>query len=227
MSVEDLINAIASGSAVETEQAFNSVMAEKISARLDDMRVEVAQNMFQTESIDSRELTLHADNTQHLYTRSYVPIAKNLEKKFKKGTYDHEKAQAAWKHHADRAADDYAKEHGTKGQKGHHIFSVSARKEAAKEFANAHKAEMEAGNFHESTDYEEDLYLEDYTKESNDSHGYVAFGHDGRRTEIFASSSYEAHRKALDYFKPPKTKKHLVSVHLAQKDGKDVINTAT
>lgn len=46
MSVKDLINAIASGSAIETEQAFNQVMAEKISARLDDMRIEVAQNMF-------------------------------------------------------------------------------------------------------------------------------------------------------------------------------------
>jgi hypothetical protein len=46
MSVKDLINAIASGSAIQTEQAFNQVMAEKISARLDDMRVEVAQNMF-------------------------------------------------------------------------------------------------------------------------------------------------------------------------------------
>ena len=46
MSVKDLINAIASGSAVETEQVFNQVMAEKISARLDDMRVGVAQSMF-------------------------------------------------------------------------------------------------------------------------------------------------------------------------------------
>jgi len=60
MSIENLINAIASGSAIETEQAFNSVMAEKISARLDDMRVEVAQNMFQTEAVEEieEELTL-------------------------------------------------------------------------------------------------------------------------------------------------------------------------
>ena len=60
MSVKDLINAIASGSAVETEQAFNSVMAEKISARLDNMRVEVAKNMFQTEAVQEikEELTL-------------------------------------------------------------------------------------------------------------------------------------------------------------------------
>ena len=46
MSVKDLISAIASGSAIDTENAFNQVMSEKISARLDDMRVEVAQSMF-------------------------------------------------------------------------------------------------------------------------------------------------------------------------------------
>ena len=49
MSVKDLINAIATGNAIETQEAFQSVMAEKISARLDDMRVEVAQNMFKEE----------------------------------------------------------------------------------------------------------------------------------------------------------------------------------
>ncbi len=42
----ELINAIANGNAVATEDAFNAAMAEKISARLDDLRVRVAQNMF-------------------------------------------------------------------------------------------------------------------------------------------------------------------------------------
>jgi len=71
MSVKDLINAIASGSAVETEQAFNQVMAEKISARLDDMRVDVAQNMFQTEAVEetldeSYGDSLHQKAKKHL-----------------------------------------------------------------------------------------------------------------------------------------------------------------
>jgi hypothetical protein len=34
--------------AVGTESAFQSAMAEKISAKLDDMRVSVAQSMFKT-----------------------------------------------------------------------------------------------------------------------------------------------------------------------------------
>jgi hypothetical protein len=48
-SVKDLIAAIATGNAVDTEQAFNATMAEKISAKLDDMRVSVAQSMFKAQ----------------------------------------------------------------------------------------------------------------------------------------------------------------------------------
>ena len=57
MSVKDLISAIASGSAINTENAFNQVMAEKISARLDDMRVEVAQSMFKEQVEVTEEAT--------------------------------------------------------------------------------------------------------------------------------------------------------------------------
>jgi len=42
----NLIQAIANGDAVETEQAFATAMAEKLSVKLDDMRTSVAQNMF-------------------------------------------------------------------------------------------------------------------------------------------------------------------------------------
>lgn len=49
MSTLDLVKAIASGNAVDTEAAFNSVMAEKISARLDTMRQDIAQNMFKAQ----------------------------------------------------------------------------------------------------------------------------------------------------------------------------------
>lgn len=46
MSIKNLIVAIASGNAMETEAAFNAAMADKIAARLDDKRIEVASNMF-------------------------------------------------------------------------------------------------------------------------------------------------------------------------------------
>ena len=41
-----LIQAIADGDAIGTEQAFATAMAEKLSAKLDDMRTGIAQNMF-------------------------------------------------------------------------------------------------------------------------------------------------------------------------------------
>jgi hypothetical protein len=49
----ELINAIASGDAVATENAFNASMAEKISAKLDDMRINVAHRMFNAPEISS------------------------------------------------------------------------------------------------------------------------------------------------------------------------------
>ena len=48
-SVKNLINAISVGSAIDTEESFNSVMAEKISDKLEAMRQDVAANMFATE----------------------------------------------------------------------------------------------------------------------------------------------------------------------------------
>ena len=56
-SVRNLINAISAGSAIETEESFNSAMAEKISVKLDAMRQDVAANMFKTaeETTESNE----------------------------------------------------------------------------------------------------------------------------------------------------------------------------
>jgi len=45
----NLIQAIAKGDAIETENAFQTAMAEKISVKLDDMRAQVAKNMFATQ----------------------------------------------------------------------------------------------------------------------------------------------------------------------------------
>jgi hypothetical protein len=50
--VRNLINAIAEGDSVGIEAAFNQEMATRISDRLEDMRVDVAQNMFRTEAVE-------------------------------------------------------------------------------------------------------------------------------------------------------------------------------
>lgn len=57
-STLELIDAISKGNAVDTEAAFNAAMAEKISAKLDDMRIDVAQSMFkQPEEVQVEEPT--------------------------------------------------------------------------------------------------------------------------------------------------------------------------
>ena len=66
-----LIDAIISGSAVETEEAFNATMAEKISTRLDDMRMEVAAGMFkseQVEQVDEAKLPRTAFDVKRSYS---------------------------------------------------------------------------------------------------------------------------------------------------------------
>jgi hypothetical protein len=96
----------------------------------------------------AHELSLHADNDRHLYRNSHVPVAKNLEKKFKKGSYDHEKAKKLWGYHADRAAQSYSKQHGDVKTPWHKMFTTADRKQAASHMADKHQAEMDAGNFH-------------------------------------------------------------------------------
>ena len=60
MSTRDLIDAITSGDATEVESSFNSIMAAKVSDKIDSMRNDVAQNMFtspaeETEAVDSED----------------------------------------------------------------------------------------------------------------------------------------------------------------------------
>jgi len=55
-------------------------------------------------------------------------------------------------------------------------------------------------------------------------YGYIAF-YNGRRHELYASSLVGAKEIATAYFKPPKSQRHMVSVVLAEKDGKPVIHS--
>jgi hypothetical protein len=51
----NLIQAMANGDALETEQAFATAMAEKLSVKLDDMRTGIAQSMFNQEPAVEQE----------------------------------------------------------------------------------------------------------------------------------------------------------------------------
>jgi len=97
-----------------------------------------------------RELELYAENDQDLYSRSYVPIARNLSNKFKKKTYDSELAKKLWKYHADRAAQKYGKDHAGGAKDGMRMFSPDTRRALAAQLEDSWRSEMEAGNFMES-----------------------------------------------------------------------------
>ena len=51
-TVKNLVDAIQAKDAIATETAFQAAMAEKISARLDSMRQDVAQSMFKTQEVE-------------------------------------------------------------------------------------------------------------------------------------------------------------------------------
>ena len=55
-TVQNLVQAIQAGDALETENAFTLAMQEKLSAKLDDMRVSVAQGMFNQQSFVEEEV---------------------------------------------------------------------------------------------------------------------------------------------------------------------------
>jgi hypothetical protein len=107
--------------------------------------LETINEAWEKMSPEAKELVLHADNTGSLYRQSKVPVMSNLNKKFAKGVYNHEKAAKLWGYHADRAAHSYAKEHGTPDTPWHKMFPTSVRREAAKHWADTHHDNMKHG----------------------------------------------------------------------------------
>jgi hypothetical protein len=95
----------------------------------------------------AREIELYADNNSQLYFSRKVPILKNLQKKFQKGTYDIEKSAKLWRYYIDDAMQRYQKEFGTRGGKWHQLLTTHDRQLLALEYAENTLAEFEMGNF--------------------------------------------------------------------------------
>ena len=64
--VQDLIKAIVEGDSTDIESAFNAEMATRISTKLDDMRVSVAQSMFKTEEVEEDEAELTEEQVDEI-----------------------------------------------------------------------------------------------------------------------------------------------------------------
>jgi hypothetical protein len=95
------------------------------------------------EGIDAhaaRELKLYIENDSQLYRSTIVPIIKNVQRKMKKGTYDHAKAPKLWMYLVDYGAKKYVKEFGGDVKRD---FPKDLRLSIANEFAIEYKAEID------------------------------------------------------------------------------------
>lgn len=95
----------------------------------------------------ARELELYAMNDYLLYTNRRIPIIKNLEKKYKKGTFDVQKASKLWRYFVDASLQKYHKEFGSRGTKWNKLMSVPDRNLLAMNLALETKKEFDSGNF--------------------------------------------------------------------------------
>lgn len=97
----------------------------------------------------AREIELFADNDSQLYYQSRRPILQNLTKKYKKGTYDIDKAAKLWRYYIDAALKKYNKEFGSRGDNWYDLLDTHDRQLLAMEYANRTKEEFDLGNFTE------------------------------------------------------------------------------
>ncbi len=95
----------------------------------------------------AREIQIYADNDYSLYNQGKRPILVNLGKKYKKGTYDVQKAAKLWRYYIDAAMQKYNKEFGSRGDKWFELLSVPDRNLLALEYAMETKEEFDLGNF--------------------------------------------------------------------------------
>lgn len=76
------------------------------------------------------ELELYAENTGTIYEKNTLPTIRNLQKKYRRGQYDHEKAVKAWEYVAEAAAKLYAREYASAGD-WFRIFNRATRRAVA------------------------------------------------------------------------------------------------
>jgi len=94
----------------------------------------------------ARDVQLFADNDYMLYQQRKRPILINLGKKYKKGTYDVNKAAKLWRYYVDAALQKYHKEYGHRG-KWYDMLSVPDRNLLSLDYAIETKNEFDLGNF--------------------------------------------------------------------------------
>lgn len=96
-------------------------------------------------SIESRELALYTTNDGNLYERWIIPVVRNLARKYRKGTYDADKAIDAFYPIACEAAKLYCREFANL-EDFPKIFDVTARFTTAAEMVKYYTENIEKGD---------------------------------------------------------------------------------
>ena len=99
-----------------------------------------------TYGAEAVELELYLMNDSAVYHAYYLPVAKNLQRKWLKGVYDLDLGIKGMRHAVDAAARDYNREHGSMTTAWYQVFSVSDRNRVAETLCLALVAEWRLDN---------------------------------------------------------------------------------
>jgi len=107
-----------------------------------------ANQFIRESSMDAvNELDLYINNNEDLYRKQFMPTVYNLQRKFNKKIYDHEKAKTLWLHLVDTAAREYTQEFGQPGEDVKDFFPKPTREKVAQVLADRELKNIEQGEY--------------------------------------------------------------------------------
>jgi hypothetical protein len=107
-------------------------------------------SQFINEAVDSdavNELDSFIQNDEDLYRRRFMPILTNIQRKMKRGVYDHEKVIKLWMYLVDDAAREYVNQFGSQDQDVKDVFPKETRIKVAQVIADREKENIEQGEY--------------------------------------------------------------------------------
>lgn len=151
--VLDLIQAIDSGDSVAIESAFNAEMAARVSERLEDMRVDVAKNMFATEQMVEEEAEQLVEDDRELLRKHSKQAGLNSPSNIHAAHKSGNKIHVAW-HDSDAGSEHHVSTFHI-GKNGHGGDYDGAPSSSHKTKAEAIAAAKKASGLKESNQLDE------------------------------------------------------------------------
>jgi hypothetical protein len=122
-------------------------IARKVEKR--GSKTEGLEEGFTGDESEADELVMYAQNDSNLYRQRIVPILKNMVTKKGQGKLDRKLLPKMMMYLVNDAADKYAREFGSPGQKGKAMFTKKVRDMAAERLADEYYQEVMGGEHDE------------------------------------------------------------------------------